>query len=139
MAQFLLIGLNSNKEVMMTRRKRKKKKLWSKQSLYERKDGSKVLMDSTWEVAMAERLDHLKITWDRREDMKLPYLSKNGRKRNYIPDFYLPEYDIYIEVKGYWTDAAKHKMNSAQDINPVKIIILESLEEISKFTRRRLK
>ena len=120
-------------------RKKKKKKLWSKRSLYERKDGSKVLMDSTWEVAMAERLDHLKITWDRREDMKLPYLSKNGRKRNYIPDFYLPEYDIYIEVKGYWTDAAKHKMNSVQDINPVKIVILESLEEINKFTRWRLK
>jgi len=120
-------------------RKKKKKKLWSKQSLYERKDGSKVLMDSTWEVAMAERLDHLKITWDRREDMKLPYLSKNGRKRNYIPDFYLPEYDIYIEVKGYWTDAAKHKMNAVQDINPVKIVILESLNEIHKFTRQRLK
>jgi len=120
-------------------RKKKKKKLWSKRSLYERKDGSKVLMDSTWEVAMAERLDHLKITWDRREDMKLPYLSKNGRKRNYIPDFYLPEYDIYIEVKGYWTDAAKHKMNAVQDINPVKIVILESLNEIHKFTRQRLK
>lgn len=120
-------------------RKKKKKKLWSKQSLYERKDGSKVLMDSTWEVAMAERLDHLKITWDRREDMKLPYLSKNGRKRNYIPDFYLPEYDTYIEVKGYWTDAARHKMNSVQGTNSVKIVILESLEEINKFTRWRLK
>ena len=120
-------------------RKKKKKKLWSKQSLYERKDGSKVLMDSTWEVAMAERLDHLKITWDRREDMKLPYLSKNGRKRNYIPDFYLPEYDTYIEVKGYWTDAARHKMNSVQGANSVKIVILESLEEINKFTRWRLK
>jgi len=120
-------------------RKKKKKKLWSKRSLYERKDGSKVLMDSTWEVAMAERLDHLKITWDRREDMKLPYLSKNGRKRNYIPDFYLPEYDTYIEVKGYWTDAARHKMNSVQGTNSVKIVILESLEEINKFTRWRLK
>ena len=68
-------------------RKKKKKKLWSKQSLYERKDGSKVHMDSTWEVAMAKRLDHLKIEWDRREDMKLKYFSKTGRKRNYIPDF----------------------------------------------------
>jgi predicted nuclease of restriction endonuclease-like RecB superfamily len=120
-------------------RKKKKKKLWSKQSLYERKDGSKVLMDSTWEVAMAERLDHLKISWDRREDMKLPYFSKAGRKRNYIPDFYLPDYDIYIEVKGYWTDAARHKMTSVQNTNPVKIVILESLESVNKFTRWKLK
>ena len=112
-------------------RKKKKKKLWSKQSKYKRKDGSLVLMDSTWEVAMAKRLDHLKIAWDRREDMKLTYYSKTGRKRNYIPDFYLPEYDIYIEVKGYWTDAAKFKMKDVIKRNPGKICILESLKEIA--------
>lgn len=125
----------------MTRmpRKKKKKKLWSKQSLYERKDGSKILMDSTWEVAMAERLDHLKIAWDRREDMKLKYFSKTGRKRNYIPDFYLPDHDIYIEVKGYWTDAARYKMKNVMEVNEVKIVILESLEAIKKFSRRKLK
>ena len=120
-------------------RKKKKKKLWSKQSLYERKDGIKVLMDSTWEVAMAERLDHLKIAWERSEDMKLKYFSKTGRKRNYIPDFYLPEHNTYIEVKGYWTDAARHKMQSVTDVNDVKIVILESLESIKKFSRRKLK
>jgi len=120
-------------------RKKKKKKLWSKQSLYERKDGSKVLMDSTWEVAMAKRLDHLKIKWDRREDMKLQYFSKTGRKRNYIPDFYLPDHDIYIEVKGYWTDAARYKMKNVMEVNEVKIVILESLESIKKFSRRKLK
>lgn len=120
-------------------RKKKKKKLWSKQSLYEKKDGSTVLMDSTWEVAMAERLDHLKISWDRREDMKLGYYSKKGRKRNYIPDFYLPEYDTYIEVKGYWTDAARYKMQNVAEVNDVKIVILESLESIKKFSRRKLR
>lgn len=120
-------------------RKKKKKKLWSKQSLYERKDGGKVLMDSTWEVAMAERLDHLKIAWERSEDMKLKYFSKTGRKRNYIPDFYLPEYNIYIEVKGYWTDAARYKMQNVVEVNDVKIVILESLDSIKKFSRRKLK
>ena len=119
--------------------RKKKKKLWSKQSKYNRKDGSVVLMDSTWEVAMAERLDHLKISWERKEDMKLTYYSKTGRKRNYIPDFYLPEYDTYIEVKGYWTDAARYKMESVKSTNPVKIVILESLDAVNKFTRRKLK
>jgi hypothetical protein len=119
--------------------RKKKKKLWSKQSKYKRKDGSLVLMDSTWEVAMAERLDHLKIEWERKEDMKLTYYSKTGRKRNYIPDFYLPDYDTYIEVKGYWTDAARYKMESVQSTNPVKIVILESLDAVNKFTRRKLK
>jgi predicted nuclease of restriction endonuclease-like RecB superfamily len=112
-------------------RKRKKKKLWSKQSKYKCKDGSEVMMDSTWETIMAMRLDELNVKWKRDENIKLEYRSKTGRKRNYIPDFYLPDYDLYIEVKGYWTDAAKYKMQDVQKRNPVKILILESLESIS--------
>ena len=71
--------------------------------------------------------------------MKLEYRSKSGRKRNYIPDFYLPDYDVYIEVKGYWTDSAKHKMKDVQKRNPVKILILESLTEIATVDIDRLK
>lgn len=80
---------------------------------------------------MANRLDELNVKWKRDKSIKLKYLSKSGRKRNYIPDFYLPDYDIYIEVKGYWTEAAKHKMKDVQKRNTVKIIILESLSEIA--------
>ena len=80
MAQFLLTGLNSNKEAMMMR-----------------------------------------------------------RKRIYIPDFYLPDHDTYIEVKGYWTDAARYKMKNVMEVNEVKIVILESLEAVNKFTRWNLK
>ena len=123
----------------MIGRKRKKKKLWSKQSKYKRKDGSVVIMDSTWETVMAMRLDELNVKWERDENMKLEYRSKTGRKRNYIPDFYLPDYDVYIEVKGYWTDAAKYKMKDVQKRNPVKILILESLEEIASVNIDRLK
>jgi predicted nuclease of restriction endonuclease-like RecB superfamily len=120
-------------------RKRKKKKLWSKQSKYKRKDGSMVAMDSTWETVMAMRLDELNVEWKRDENMKLEYRSKTGRKRNYIPDFYLPDYDVYIEVKGYWTDAAKYKMKDVQKRNTVKILILESLEEIAAIDIDKLK
>ena len=80
MAQFLLTGLNSNKEVIMMR-----------------------------------------------------------RKRNYIPDFYLPVHDTYIEVGGYWTDAAYYKMKNVMEVNEVKIVIQESLEVVNKFTRWNLK
>ena len=117
------------------RRGRKKKfKLWSKQSKYVTVEGTIVNMDSTWEVAMAERLDELGVKWMRNPSIKLKYLTRSRRLRNYIPDFYLPDYDLYIEVKGYWTDAARHKMKSVQALNPVKLLILESLEEIRAFT-----
>jgi hypothetical protein len=111
--------------------RRRKKKLWSKKSDYTCVDGSTVSMDSTWEVAMAVRLDTLKITWVRDPNIKLQYLTKGGRKRNYIPDFYLPNLDLYIEVKGYWTDRARHKMKDICARYPKKLCILESLDEIA--------
>ncbi len=88
-------------------------------------------MDSTWEVACARRLDELGVRWIRDPKMKLGYVTRGRRKRNYVPDFYLPDLDIYIEVKGYWTDAARHKMKDVQARNPVTIIILESLKAIA--------
>jgi len=115
------------------RRFRKRRKLWSKKSDYTCLDGSIVSMDSTWEVECAKRLDELGIRWIRNPSLKLKYTTRGRRARNYIPDFYLPDHDVYIEVKGYWTDAARHKMKDVQERNPVKIIILESLEEISRF------
>ena len=42
-------------------------------------------MDSTWEVAMASKLDELGVNWKRDKDMKLSYRTRGGRKRNYIP------------------------------------------------------
>jgi len=89
-------------------------------------------MDSTWEVACAKRLDELGIRWIRNPSLKLKYTTRGRRQRNYIPDFYLPDLDIYIEVKGYWTDAARHKMEDVQKRNPVRILILESLEDIAQ-------
>jgi len=98
--------------------------------VYTALDGREVQMDSTWEVAMAQRLEELGVTWVRDNTLKLEYLTRAGRKRKYIPDFYLPDYDLYIEVKGYWTDAARYKMKSVQERNPVRILILETLAEI---------
>jgi len=108
----------------------KRKKLWSKESMYTTVDGLEVKMDSTWEVAMAKKLDELGVKWTRDESLVLEYRTIRDRKRRYIPDFFLPDYDLYIEVKGYWTDAARHKMIDVQARNPVKILILETLDAI---------
>ena len=117
------------------KRRSRRKKLWSKQSEFTRKDGTVIIMDSTWEVMMANRLNELEVAWIRDPNMKLEYKTRGGRKRNYIPDFYLPDLDLYIEVKGYWTDAAKHKMKDIIKRNPGKICILESLAEIGNLTK----
>jgi len=91
-------------------------------------------MDSTWEVACAQRLDELGISWERDPSIKIHYRDKKLRSRNYIPDFYLPEYDIYLEVKGYWTDRAKWKMRDVMVRNPDKICLLESLDAVTSLS-----
>ena len=61
-----LVYENNKKTMAVKRRRRRKKfKLRSKPSVYVKKDGSKVKMDSTWEVAMATKLDELCINWER--------------------------------------------------------------------------
>lgn len=116
------------------RKKKPKKKLWSRKSDYTCLDGSIVSMDSSWEVACAQRLDELGVKWTRDTSLKLQYRTEKLRLRNYIPDFYLPEYDIYLEVKGYWTEAAKWKMKDIMVRYPNKIRLLESLEDIQDLT-----
>ena len=94
-----------------------------------------IWMDSTWEIELANRLNSLSINWERDTGKhRLTYTDVNGEERKYYPDFYLPDYDVYVEVKGYWTSETKQKMNSVIERNEqVKIIILESLEEIKNF------
>lgn len=56
-----------------------------------------VMLDSSWELALAMRLDELQIKWERPKPLK--WVDKNGDKHNYFPDFYLEEYDLYLDPK----------------------------------------
>lgn len=56
-----------------------------------------------WAGAFAKWCDNNKIKWQ--------YEPKTFDLGNttYTPDFYLPESDTYIEVKGFWRDDAREK------------------------------
>lgn len=89
-------------------------------------------LDSSYELAVAKSLDENKIKWLRPK--KLFYVDKKGKKHYYFPDFYLPDYDVYLDPKndyllnsinknfGY-NDLDKIKWVSEQ--NKVRIIILD--------------
>lgn len=64
---------------------------------YVRKDGTAVMLDSSWEELLAKRLDDLNVDWVRPESMK--WIDSQGRSRNYFPDFYLPKYDLLLDPK----------------------------------------
>jgi len=57
-----------------------------------------IAFHSSWEVKYAQWLDSNNIKWARNRDW-FPY-EWNGKEKKYLPDFYLPESDEYIEIKG---------------------------------------
>lgn len=91
-----------------------------------------VWMDSSWETLLAQQLDQLHIRWVR-GDAAFLYIDNVGKQRKYHPDFFLPDFDVYLEVKGYWTDLVRHKIKDAQQRNSFRLIILDSLDKILAF------
>jgi len=60
-----------------------------------------------WELTVAKWFDEQNIKWYN-EPKGFSY-TWNGSERTYFPDFYLPQEDVYIEVKGYKTDRDEAK------------------------------
>lgn len=51
-------------------------------------------LDSSYEVTLAKSLDENNIKWTRCN--RFPYITPQEELHYYTPDFYLPDYDIYI-------------------------------------------
>ena len=69
-----------------------------------------VLLQLLQELLFVKYLDQLNIRWER---CKTPFeYIWNNSTHSYYPDFYLSDYDVFIEVKGYETarDLEKYKV-----------------------------
>ena len=62
--------------------------------------GSRVMLNGKWEVEVANWLNRQNIKWTNIIKEGFKYIWENS-EHLYFPDFYLPEYDLYLEVKGY--------------------------------------
>jgi hypothetical protein len=90
-----------------------------------------VLLDSTWEYELAKRLDELGIKWVRPKPIK--WQDKNGLEHHYFPDFYLEEYDLYIDPKNDFAfRVQKEKMDIISNMLE-NLIILRTLDECENF------
>jgi len=71
------------------------------------KDDKIIYFRSTWELKTAEYFNKNNIIWEY-EKIKIEFIL-NSNEVTYTPDFYLPETNTVIEVKGYWRDDAYDK------------------------------
>jgi len=109
-----------NKGVPITEETREKIRQTQLQNKYQRickstinykcKDSTIIKMDSKWEVRLAEDLDEHNIDWIRPKPLK--WVDSQGIEHNYFPDFYLPEFDIYLDPKNEWV-----RKNQEEKIN----------------------
>jgi hypothetical protein len=101
---------------------------------------SGVRVQGTWERNLAIKLNEMGIEWHKVGASCPKYFSyeMDGRTRRYTPDFYLPEHDLFLEVKGYWWGDDKRKMDIVQTTYPnVKFVIIEK-EEYNKILQGEL-
>jgi hypothetical protein len=95
-----------------------------------------IYMDSSWEVDMAKLFDDKKVMWIREpRKMTLFWTDLEGRKRRYHPDFFLPKYNLYIDVKNkYLLQKDDYKLKQVIKENKVSLIygIRETIIEILK-------
>lgn len=73
--------------------------------------GETFQVQGTWEKTFVEYLNDNGVLW-RKNYATFPYTDVDGRRRLYIPDFTLPDYHEFVEVKGYETETDRYKWRS---------------------------
>jgi len=74
---------------------------------------------STWEANFARVLNLLKISW------KYEYSPKPITRVMYRPDFYLPDRDIFVEVKGYPSPKFRRRLPVLQRALGGRLFVLD--------------
>lgn len=75
------------------------------------------------EIIVAEYLDKLKLKWNRNKK-GFKYFDTDNKIKKYYPDFYIENYDFYIEYKGWVTEKMIHKMKNAVENNDFNLLII---------------
>lgn len=81
-----------------------------------------------WELAYAQWLDKQNVKWVRNKQ-QFDYIFEN-KKRRYTPDFYLPETDEYVEIKGYETNKDRAKWSQFPKDKKLKIYKQKELTQL---------
>lgn len=90
-------------------------------------------LDSTYELKVAQELNEHNINFEVHPN-GLNYIGDEGKQRTYFPDFYLTDYDVYLDPKNdfllsenykYHGLTTKEKIERVQTYNNVIIVLLD--------------
>ena len=98
-----------------------------------------VKVQGTWQLKYAEYLNQNNISWIRSRKVNLKYrLHQDDYLHTYYPDFYLPDSDQYIEIKGRYQQEHKIKMKKVIQQNNDKIIIMLFKQDLEVLLNQKL-
>lgn len=86
-----------------------------------------IKMRSSWETSFAQQLDEKNITWEHE-----PKVFVIGHAKRYIPDFYLPHLDLYVEIKPacFVTEKVLEKLKGMEERgHSISLVTEDSWEE----------
>lgn len=66
---------------------------------YQKNRYKDIYFDSSWEVEIAKRMDEIGIRWERNKKINFTWTDEAGETHRYYPDFYLPDFDTYLDPK----------------------------------------
>ena len=91
---------------------------------------------SAWEANVARILNYLNIKWEY-EPKRFFFVGENLEVLSYQPDFYLPELNKWIEVKGWWDKNSKERLRlfaeQYQEENKNLVVIDESFYNLLRY------
>jgi hypothetical protein len=92
------------------------------------------ILESTFELRTAQILDELDIKWIK---VRQGYVwDDNGKRRRYVPDFYLPDFDVFLDPKNdYLIKKDKRKIESAMSINNIKVFVLSESQITEEYIK----
>lgn len=91
-----------------------------------------ILLDSSWELELAKRLDELEIKWVRPDP--IPWVDEEGVTRNYFPDFYLEDYDLFLDPKNPHAIKVQKKKLDCLLTQYKNIVIIDSIEKCKQYS-----
>lgn len=102
---------------------------------YESQIAGKMKLDSKWELIVAKRLDDLGVCWYRPK-IRLPYFDLDGIEHGYFPDFYVKDFNCFIEVKSQFIAKRQNSNNKVSYIKKHYKFVkwLETEEECKTFS-----
>lgn len=89
-----------------------------------------VILESSYELLFAQQLDEFDIKWIKCHGVRFPYTDVNGKERGYVPDFFLPDFGMYVDTKNdYLITKDRYKIDQVIRENNIDVRVY-SLDDI---------